>query len=340
MNDEDPTCCGSGCTQCVLDVKPSQHTLPANVTNVFDRTYKPFVCETITQATANVFRFRFRYVPNITNDRERLIVPPGCHLMLRALKATHHNPPATGNNLLLQAWLKESSLEIAQQCSTIAAKKPTPKYDKSEDDLYFSRPYTPITFDQEKGTFDVLLKLEPAGLMSHYLASLSVGSRTEWKGVYGDFLWKRNQYRNVVAFVQGVAIAPIYSTLRAILDDDEDETRVMLCACFRDLANVLLHDELHTLAGFWNFKYGIYLSRRTCACSAAAQSCNCLAMHLKYNEPIYDRRLGAEEIEQLLQRQLSDGKQTLLVLLCGTEPFTAFIKSSLKRMEIENYYTF
>uniref|UniRef100_A0A182TBU8 FAD-binding FR-type domain-containing protein n=1 Tax=Anopheles maculatus TaxID=74869 RepID=A0A182TBU8_9DIPT len=227
MSSEDLVCCGSGCTSCVLDVKPSKHTLPSDVTNVFDRTYKPFVCETITQATANVFRFRFRYVSKTaTTDRDRLIVPPGCHLMLRTLRT--HNPDSTGNNQL-QAWRAETSTGPKDYSST-SVKKPIEKYDKTEDDLYISRPYTPIAFDQEQGTFDVLIKLEPGGLMSNYLTTLSVGSRTEWKGIYGDFLWKRNQHRNVVAFVQGVAIAPVYSTLRAILDDDEDETRLMLCA--------------------------------------------------------------------------------------------------------------
>uniref|UniRef100_A0A182JX27 Uncharacterized protein n=1 Tax=Anopheles christyi TaxID=43041 RepID=A0A182JX27_9DIPT len=139
------------------------------------------------------------------------------------------------------------------------------KHDQSEDDLYLSRPYTPITFDRERATFDVLIKLEPGGLMTNRLVTLSTGSSTEWKGVYGDFIWTRNRYRNVVAFVQGVAIAPIYSILRAILDDEEDETRLTLCACFRDLASVLLRDELRSLAGYWNFKYAIYLSRRCCS---------------------------------------------------------------------------
>ncbi|XP_049286593.1 NADH-cytochrome b5 reductase-like [Anopheles funestus] len=339
MSDEDPICCGSGCTNCVLDVKPSKHKLPAGVTNIFDRSYKQFVCETIAQATANVFRFRFRYVPNSANDRECLIVPPGCHLMLRAHRAATHIPERAGNDLL-QAWLEENSGQTERDSITIIAKQTIQKYDKSEDDLYFSRPYTPIAFDREKGTFDVLIKLEPGGLMSNYIATVSVGSHTEWKGIYGDFLWQRNQYRNVVAFVQGVAIAPIYSTLRAILDDDEDETRLMLCACFRDLPNVLLREELHSLAGYWNFRYAIYLSRRTCACLAGEQRCNCLTSRLRYNEPIHDQRLDAEEIERLLQRSLSDGKHSVLVLLCGTDPFTTFIKSSLERMEIENCYTF
>ncbi|XP_052892021.1 NADH-cytochrome b5 reductase-like [Anopheles moucheti] len=339
MGDEDTVCCGSGCTSCVLDVKPTKHTFPADVTNVFDRTYKQFLCETITQAAPNVFRFRFRYDPKFANDRECLLVPAGCHLMLRTLRTSSHNWDNAGNNLL-QTWHEKNSVQIDQELITMASKQPIQKYDKSEDDLYFSRPYTPITSNQERGTFDVLIKLEPGGLMSNYLATLSVGSRTEWKGIYGDFQWKRNQYRNLVAFVQGVAIAPIYSTLRAILDDDEDETRLMLCACFRDLPNVLLREELHSLAGYWNFKYSIYLSRRSCACSVEGQNCSCLATRLRYNEPIYDRRLEVEDIERLLERPFSDGKQSLLVLLCGTEPFTGFIKASLQRMEIENCYTF
>uniref|UniRef100_A0A182QJ99 Uncharacterized protein n=1 Tax=Anopheles farauti TaxID=69004 RepID=A0A182QJ99_9DIPT len=205
------------------------------------------------------------------------------------------------------------------------------KYDQSEDDLYFSRPYTPIAADRETGTFDVLIKLEPGGAMTDYLLTLSIGSSTEWKGLYGDFVWKRNQHRNVVAFVQGVAIAPVYSVLRAILDDQEDDTRLTMCACFRDLQNVLLRDELRSMASYWNFRYEVYLSRRMA---------HCPSLPVRYAEPIHDRRLEADDIERLLKRSLSDGNQSLLVLLCGTEPFTTFIKSSLVKLEIENCYTF
>uniref|UniRef100_A0A182P5N1 FAD-binding FR-type domain-containing protein n=1 Tax=Anopheles epiroticus TaxID=199890 RepID=A0A182P5N1_9DIPT len=236
MSQEDPVCCGSGCTNCVLDVKPSKHVLPRDAVNVFDRTYKQFICESITKATENVFRFRFRCLPAISNDQERLIIPPGCHLMLRTHKTSCQAPEKWENPLEhpLSLWRMKNPAQLPKQI----ASKPKEKYDKSEDDLYLSRPYTPIGCDPARGTFDVLIKLEPDGLMTNYLLTLSTGSLTEWKGVYGDFLWTRNQCRNVVAFVQGVAIAPIYSTLRAILDDEEDETRLTLCACFRDLASV------------------------------------------------------------------------------------------------------
>lgn len=343
MSQEDPTCCGSGCTNCVLDVKPSKHTLPPDVVNVFDRTYKQFRCECVTPAADNVFRFRFRYVPAIGDEREQLIVPPGCHLMLRALRSALHQPDrkpdrSAEDNPLLRWW---EANPVQPGGEEHAKQKTLEKHDKSEDDLYLSRPYTPIAFDQERGTFDVLIKLEPGGQMTNHLVTLSAGSRTEWKGVYGDFLWTRNRYRHVVAFVQGVAIAPVYSTLRSILDDEGDETRLTLCACFRNLAGVLLRDELRSLAGYWNFAYAIYLSRRTCACAAAGvERCNCLAARLRYNEPIHDRRLAAAEIERLLQRPLADGKPSLLVLLCGTESFTSFIKSTVEKLEIENCYTF
>uniref|UniRef100_A0A182N501 Uncharacterized protein n=1 Tax=Anopheles dirus TaxID=7168 RepID=A0A182N501_9DIPT len=211
------------------------------------------------------------------------------------------------------------------------AKKEIRKHDQTEDDLYISRPYTPIASDLEAGTFDVLIKLEPGGAMTNYLVTLSIGAHTEWKGLYGDFLWKRNQHRNVVAFVQGVAIAPVYSTLSTILDDSEDDTRLTLCACFRDLQSVLLREELRSMGSYWNFRYEVYLSRRTDHCPPLA---------VRYAEPIHDRRLEAEDTERLLERSISDGKQTLLVLLCGTEPFTAFIKSSLVKLGIENCYTF
>ncbi|XP_053671775.1 NADH-cytochrome b5 reductase-like [Anopheles nili] len=340
--DEDPACCGSGCTNCVLDSKPSKHILPTGVSSVFDRTYKPFTCASIKQETEDVFRFKFRYESTASHDEIRdkhryVIIPHGCHLFLRMLKSA--TPPiGSAADNLLHAWREKHTVQIAARGYFAEQSNTVEKYDKNEADLYFSRPYTPISFDTNEGTFDVLIKMEPGGRMTEYLLTLMVGSGTQWKGVYGDFVWKRSQYREVVAFVQGVAIAPVYSTMRAILDDEEDDTRLMLCGCFRNLQNVLLRDELRAMAAYWNFKYAIYLSRRSCTCLLGSE-CGCVAKPIKYNEPIYDRRLEAADVERLLM-PLSERKHSLLVLLCGTESFIALIKTSLEKLRIEHCYTF
>uniref|UniRef100_A0AAG5D4K2 FAD-binding FR-type domain-containing protein n=1 Tax=Anopheles atroparvus TaxID=41427 RepID=A0AAG5D4K2_ANOAO len=339
-SNEEQECCGSGCTNCVLDLKPSNHKLPAGLINLFDRTYQRFVCSSIVQLTEHVFRFRLRlekFSQDGSDDMlNRLIVPPGSHLFLRAPTTDCRTECPAHDKLVLWRQQNPARPSFVDRVPPRALEK----YDKNEDDLYFSRPYTPIAYDQEESTFDVLIKMEPGGRMTEYLLTLSLGSPTEWKGVYGDFVWMRNQYQSVVGFVQGVAIAPVYSTMRAILGDEEDYTRLMLCACFRDLQNVLLRDELRSMAGYWNFKYETYLSRRSCSCRQNAEpACACFKNLIKYHEPIYDRRLEANDIERLLV-PFSERTNSLLVLLCGTDSFTMFIKSNLAKLRIENCYIF
>ncbi|XP_058129693.1 NADH-cytochrome b5 reductase-like [Anopheles ziemanni] len=334
----DQECCGSGCTNCVLDLKPSRHKLPPGVTNLFDRTYQPFVCCSIVQQAENVFRFTFRRDKSShdPSNNHRLIVPPGCHLLMRAPKTFNRSEYPADDQLVL--WRKQHP---AHQVVDRVPTSELEKYDKNEEDLFFSRPYTPIAHNHEAATFEVLIKMEPGGKMTEYLLTLSIGSTTEWKGVYGEFQRRRNQYPNVVGFVQGVAIAPVYSTMRSILDDDEDYTRLTLCACFRDLENVLLRDELQAMAGYWNFKYETYLSRRSCSClQDEASSCSCIAKRKKYNEPIYDRRLDEKDIARLMAPSSEKKNSSPLVLLCGTDSFTSFIISNLVKLGIENFYIF
>ncbi|XP_049535233.1 NADH-cytochrome b5 reductase-like [Anopheles darlingi] len=322
-----PECCGSGCTNCVLDLKPDRHQPSVGVSNVFDRTYQRFTCCEITQETEQVFRFRFQLqqerVPGQT-----LYIPPGCHLLLRA--------PRHRSNDLADEKLKSWRENHPASCHT----RPAPtarikKYDTKEDDLYLSRPYTPVAHRREDCSFEVLIKMEPDGAMTDYLLSLNVGSVTEWKGVYGEFSWDRNRYRNLVAFTQGVGIAPIYTAFRAILDDEEDETHLTLVACFRDLQSVLLRDRLREMASYWNFRYSIYTSRKSSDAVSTFRS-----DPIKYKEPIYEQRLDGKDVERLLSSLPSRASDSLLVLLCGTEPFTRFLTGCLEKMGIENCFTF
>ncbi|XP_035781916.1 NADH-cytochrome b5 reductase-like [Anopheles albimanus] len=318
-------CCGSGCTNCVLDLKPDHHHAPVGTSNVLNRTYQRFICCSIAQETEQVFRFRFQ----LQQERapgQALYIPPGCHLLLRALRQRSEE--------LADEKLKSWRESYPASCHTRSLPTTrTKKYDTKEDDLYLSRPYTPVAHRREDCSFEVLIKMEPDGAMTDYLLSLGVGSVTEWKGVYGEFAWERNRCRNLVAFTQGVGLAPIYTTFRAILDDEEDETRLTLVACFRDLQNVLFREQLREMAGYWNFRYSIYLSRSDAGSTFRSDT-------IKYKEPIYEQRLEGKDVERLLSGLPSRASDSLLVLLCGAEPFTRFLTECLETLGIENCFTF
>ncbi|XP_065084662.1 NADH-cytochrome b5 reductase-like [Ochlerotatus camptorhynchus] len=335
-----PECCGSGCTNCVLDrkVKFRKHPSTSNRPSLLDSSYKPFQCVAITQRTPNTFHFRFRYHPR-TEDNDcagyELQIPPGSHLMLRAPRGWRQTE--RGLNAMFSTWRNETASAEARVAHG-GDRKSVEKYDRSERDLYFSRPYTPIQVDRDANEFEVLIRMETAGEMSEYLQTLNVGDVTEWKGVYTGFVWERNARKNLICLAQGVGLAPIYSIVAAILEDEADETRLKLVYCCKDVEGILMRDELLKLGAFWNFEATIYLSRESCFCGAkSSRSCACLSSKKKYNERVLNHRLEKIDIETLLLRYAQDSLQ---VLICGTESFATLVESCLVDLNIRDYYKF
>ncbi|XP_001663379.2 NADH-cytochrome b5 reductase-like [Aedes aegypti] len=340
-DDELPKCCGSGCTNCVLDRKTKLRKLPSSRPSLLDDAgYQPFQCTAISQCSSNTFLFRFRYWSSsaeTTSDdaSKELSVPPGSHLMLRAPRDWRQADRPF--NPIFAAWRMQSIEKPRVQDG--GAKKTVEKYDKNERDLYFSRPYTPIRVDSDACEFDVLIRMEVHGEMSEYLQTMHVNDVSEWKGVYTGFLWVRNARRNLLCIAQGVGLAPIYSILSTILDDEDDETRLNLIYCCRDIEGILLRDKLLHMSAYWNFKATIYLSREGCSCGGkTTRSCSCLSSKIKYGERILNHRLEEIDIENLLHK--SGQQDSLQVLICGAECFTKFVENCLAQLNVREIFKF
>ncbi|XP_058823905.1 NADH-cytochrome b5 reductase-like [Topomyia yanbarensis] len=331
-----PECCGSGCTNCVLDhkIKPQNSVTNLDGPSVLNTGhYRLFECILIDQCTENTFLFRFQLKIGAEDQQKQLIITPGSHLVLRVPK--HWRNDGRQFSGTFSKWRKlmaQFEPEARVQPKTIE------KYDKTELDLYISRPYTPIRVNREEKSFDVLIKLEPGGEMSEYLTTLNIGEATEWKGAYTGLYWKRNMRKYLFGFAQGVGLAPIYSIMANILEDEEDETLLKLCYCCKDIDSILLRADLQTFGYFWNFDPVIYLSRETCSCgSGTATNCTCLSSKKKYTERIFNHRLEKLDVQNLLRKI---AQNSLQVLICGNTSFTELIEASITELNIENYYKF
>ncbi|XP_053691035.1 NADH-cytochrome b5 reductase-like [Sabethes cyaneus] len=332
-------CCGSGCTNCVLDQRSKKQTALDNFDgpNVLSGgRYHQFRCTRIEPITTNTYLFRFHLITNDAAEDAKLLIPPGSHLMLRAERSWRE--ASRPLNSVFSKWCNEALQTGAHRSRADRRARPlVEKHDKTERDLYFSRPYTPISVNQTERTFDVLIKLEVDGEMSEYLVTLNIGDVAEWKGVYTGFYWTRNMCSHLVGFVQGVGIAPVYSIMKNILQDEEDYTKLCLCSCFSDISGITLRSDLYTMTGFWNFESTIYLSREPCKCGDR-RSCSCLSSRKKYNERIFNHRLETIDIENLLQKYASSSVQ---VLICGTDVFVAFIECCISKINVSyNCYKF
>ncbi|XP_055634926.1 NADH-cytochrome b5 reductase-like [Toxorhynchites rutilus septentrionalis] len=339
-DDNVPECCGSGCTNCVLDRTPSfrRPNSSSGKAHIFDGGYKLFECTDIKPCGDNTFMFRFQIPTNMPEEADKLLmIPPGSHLVMRAARNWRETNRST--NRVFTKWLDGVRQRLAQRMARERKQfKGLEKYDKSEQDLYFSRPYTPVKVVPDGRFFEVLIKLEVCGQMSEFLTTLNVGDLTEWKGVYSQLIWERNKFRSLIGFAQGVGLAPIYSIMASILADDTDETRLFLCYCCKDVDNILLRSNLLEFGGYWNFECVIYLSREACTCGGKTnRQCSCLSSRKKYNERVFNHRLEKMDIENLLFKYTRDSHQ---VLICGNESFSSFVETTLTELTISSVYKF
>ncbi|KAK4247466.1 hypothetical protein C7999DRAFT_41235 [Corynascus novoguineensis] len=113
------------------------------------------------------------------------------------------------------------------------------------------RSYTPVSNDADKGVLELVIRCyHPHGLLtSRYLAHLRPGiDRVEFRGPKGAMRYRRGWARQIGMLAGGTGITPMYQVIRAICEDPADETEVSLVYANRSEADVLLRDELETLA--------------------------------------------------------------------------------------------
>jgi cytochrome-b5 reductase len=110
------------------------------------------------------------------------------------------------------------------------------------------RSYTPITLDDTRGYFELLVKTYAEGNASRYLDALKVGEKARFKGPKGRFVYSRNMARELGMIAGGTGITPIMQVIRAVLRDAEDRTKMSLVFGNLTESDILLYQELKELA--------------------------------------------------------------------------------------------
>lgn len=129
------------------------------------------------------------------------------------------------------------------------------------------RAYTPVTSNDERGYFDLLVKVYFAdvhpkfpegGKISQYLNDLAIGDIVKAKGPLGHFEYngqgefiingERRSAKKIGLICGGTGITPAYQVMKAIAKDTNDITEVFLIFANRTEDDILLRDELDDLA--------------------------------------------------------------------------------------------
>jgi len=117
------------------------------------------------------------------------------------------------------------------------------------------RPYTPITSDEEKGYFDLLIKVYEKGAMSTYVDNMFIGDSIDVRGPKGKFQYAANMRKSIGMLAGGTGITPMLQVVKAILKNPQDKTEISLVFGNITEEDILLKKELDSLtAAHPNFK--------------------------------------------------------------------------------------
>ena len=128
-----------------------------------------------------------------------------------------------------------------------------------------SSPYTPISSDDDVGYVDFCIKIYRDGAMSQKLDSLALGETMAFDGPLGNVTYTdrgefsiynpattdvniRSNIANFVMVCGGTGITPMLQVIRQIFKDVGDTTRVFLLFANKTPSDILLKDDLDSLA--------------------------------------------------------------------------------------------
>ncbi|KAG8518943.1 NADH-cytochrome b5 reductase-like, partial [Galemys pyrenaicus] len=196
------------------------------------------------------------------------------------------------------------------------------------DDLEIQRAYTPISPANAEGYFEVLIKCYQAGLMSRFVESWRAGDTAFWRGPFGDFVYKPNQYGELLMLAAGTGLAPMVSILQSITDNADDETFVTLVGCFKTFESIYLKTFLQEQARFWNVRTFFVLS----------QEKSPERLPWSYKEKTRFGRLT----RGLLQELVGSSRRKPYALVCGPAEFTKDMASCLLHVGLaeDSYFLF
>ncbi|XP_070259444.1 NADH-cytochrome b5 reductase-like isoform X1 [Myotis yumanensis] len=288
-------CCGSGCSPCVFDLYDRDLARWEAARASKDRSLlrgkeSPNFPSKLSPET--FLAFRISAMDKLTQDtyRVRFALPGSSQLGLRP-----------GQHLILRGIV---------------------------DGLEIQRAYTPISPVNAEGYFEVLIKCYQTGLMSRYVESLRAGDTAFWRGPFGNFFYKPNQYGELLMLASGTGLAPMVPLLHSITDNAEDETFVTLVGCFKTFEGIYLKTFLQEQARFWNVRTFFVLSQE----NSPEQ------LPWSYREKTRFGRLGQDLIEELV----GSCRRKPFALVCGSAEFTEDVAKGLLRAGLaeDSYFLF
>ncbi|XP_051855593.1 NADH-cytochrome b5 reductase-like isoform X2 [Antechinus flavipes] len=288
-------CCGCGCKPCIFDIyyqeldRWEKARAKKDKSLLWRKKEEPCLSE-LSQETFEAFRISA--MEQLTDDtcQVRFELPESRRLGL-----------SPGQHLILQGTV--NGLEV-------------------------QRAYTPISCGNAEGYFEVLIKCYETGLMSQHVKSWKVGDMAFWRGPFGGFPYKPNQYGELLMLASGTGLAPMLPILKEITANEADETFVTLVGCFRTFRGIYLKPLLEEQARYWNVRTVFVLS----------QEATLDALPWSYQEKTHLGRLN----EALVRQLVGSCRRKPFALVCGSPQFLQDMAACLRGAGLteDSYFLF
>ena len=116
------------------------------------------------------------------------------------------------------------------------------------DGKVVSRSYTPTSGNSTLGEVQLTIKVYPNGKISNYLANLNIGDKIDIRGPKGAMKYHRYLSNHMGMIAGGTGITPMFSIIRAVCENPDDDTRITLLYANQTEDDILLREELDRLA--------------------------------------------------------------------------------------------
>ncbi|KAI7832998.1 hypothetical protein BX661DRAFT_178933 [Kickxella alabastrina] len=106
------------------------------------------------------------------------------------------------------------------------------------------RPYTPVSPQDARGYFDLVVKRYPEGKMSSHIHSLKPGDELEIKGPIPKYPYKAGALKEVGMIAGGSGITPMLQLIQHVLEDPTDNTKLTLMFANKSEEDIVLRSTL------------------------------------------------------------------------------------------------
>jgi len=181
------------------------------------------------------------------------------------------------------------------------------------------RSYTPISSDNDKGYFEVLIKSYLQGNISKYMSELEVGQTMKVKGPKGAMVYTPNMCRRIGMIAGGTGITPMLQVIKAIIRErprngGKDTTQVDLIFANVNPDDILLKDDLDQLAKE-DDKFSVY--------------------YVLNNPPEkWDGGVGFVTPD-IIKERLPAPADDIKIMICGPPPMVSAMKKSTEALGYE-----